>query len=102
MRCLVLGARPYDFKDDDGSRVEGVTLHYITSDRDPNAQSVGHVPLNVSAAVKFFHLLEGCPGLYDIEFGQRPGRGGRPSVTVVGMKHLGDASFGFDETGQEA
>lgn len=95
MRCLVLGARPYDFKDDDGARVEGVTIHYITSDPDPSARSVGHVPLNVSAPIKFFHLLDKVPGLYDIEFGQRPGRGGRPTVTVVGMEYLGDVSIGL-------
>lgn len=99
MRCLVLAARPYDFKDDDGARVEGVTLHYCTSAPEEGARSVGHVPLNISAPVKFFHLLESVPGHYEIEFGQRPGRGGRPAPTVVGMQFLDEANLGFTPNG---
>ncbi len=94
-----MAARPYDFKDDDGSRVEGATLHYCTSDPAMDARSVGHVPLNISAPVKFFHLLDSVPGHYDIEFGQRPGRGGKPQPTVVGMRFIGEQDLGFTSNG---
>lgn len=94
MRCLVLGARRYDFKDDGGARVEGVTLHYLTSDQDGGGDQLGIIPLQVSAPPSVFHQMPEVPGRYDVDFRQRPGRGGKPTLTAVGLAFVGGVSFG--------
>lgn len=94
MRCLVLGARRYDFKDDDGARVEGVTLHYLTLDSEQSSDQRGEVPFSCSAPPGLFHQLEELPAMYDVDFRQRPGRGGKPTLQAVGVSYLGEPSFG--------
>jgi hypothetical protein len=94
-----LGARRYDFKDDDGARIEGVTLHYLTSDQDGGEDQKGTIPLQVSAPPSTFHQLEVLPGRYDVDFRQRPGRGGKPTLTASGVDYLGPISLGDPENG---
>lgn len=86
MRCLVLGARRYDFKDDDGGRVEGVTLHYLTLDGSDDSDVKGEIPFSCSAPSDLYHQLERLPAYYDVDFRQRPGRGGKPTVQAVGVR----------------
>ena len=99
MQCLVLGARRYDFKDDGGGRVEGVTLHYLTGDQDGGQDQKGTIPLQVSAPPSVFHQLQEVPGRYEVDFRQRPGRGGRPTLMASGLSYLGGVSFGINENG---
>lgn len=93
MRCLVLGARRYSFKDDDGQLVEGAKLHYLTLDGEDEADSRGDIPLEVSAPIALFNDLQQLPGFYDIDFRQRPGRGGRPTLQVAGVGFERGVSF---------
>lgn len=96
MRCLVLGARRYSFRDDDGARVEGATLHYLTLDGEQGSgtDQVGEIPLAVSAPSAVFQELARVPAFYDVDFRQRPGRGGRPTLQASGVSYLGEASIG--------
>ncbi len=99
MRCLVLGARRYDFKDDAGARVEGVTLHYLTLDGEQDGTTGdqrGEIPMQVSAPVGVYQDLTRVPAFYDVDFRQRPGRGGRPTLQATGLSYQGPASFGAD------
>ena len=94
MRCLVLGARRYDFKDDAGARVEGVTLHYLTLDGERDGTTddqLGRIPMQVSAPASVFHQLTEVPAFYDVDFRQRPGRGGRPTLQAAGVSYQGSA-----------
>lgn len=95
MRCLVLGARPYDFRDDDGARVSGATVHYLTSTPASDAGAVGFLPMNLPASAEVGDQIkaQGAPAFYDIEFGQRPGRGGRPQTTLSAVEFIGAASI---------
>lgn len=94
MECLVLGARRYDFKDDDGAPVKGVTLYYLTGDAEAEENQVGEIPMQVSAPLAVFHELDQLPAVYDVDFRQRPGRGGRPTLHAVGLSYSGPARFG--------
>jgi len=91
-----LGARRYSFKDDDGQRVEGATLHYLTLDgsQDGTTDEVGEIPLAVSAPHSVFAQLTEVPAYYDVDFRQRPGRGGRPTLQAAGVSYLGEAAIG--------
>lgn len=97
MRCLVLGARRYSFRSDDGERVEGATLHYLTLDGEPDTSTgdeKGEIPLAVSAPLAVFQDLRTAPAFYDVDFRQRPGKGGRPTLQATGVSYLGEASLG--------
>jgi hypothetical protein len=91
--CLILAVRRYDFKDDGGRRVEGVTLTYLTGDVDHDANRRGQVPLSIGAPVDIWHELQAVPGVYGIDFRQRPGKGGRPTLQAIGVSFLASASL---------
>lgn len=96
MRCLVLGARRYSFKDDDGALVEGAKLHYLTLDGelDGSTDEIGEIPFEVSIPRDVFAQLREAPAFYDVDFRQRPGRGGRPTLQAAGVSYQGPVSFG--------
>ncbi len=86
--CLILAARRYDFQDDSGRRVAGVTLSYLTGDVDEETQRRGQAPLSIAAPVELWHQLQDLPGFYGVDFRQRPGKGGRPALQAVAVKFL--------------
>jgi hypothetical protein len=86
--CLVLGARRYDFQDESGRRVSGVTLTYLTGDLEGEADRRGQASLSIAAPPDVWHQLQAVPGIYDIDFRQRPGKGGRPQLQAVGVHFL--------------
>jgi hypothetical protein len=86
--CLILAARRYDFKDEDGRRIEGVTLTYLTGDIDREADRVGQASLSIPAPVAVWHQLQAVPGFYQVDFRQRPGKGGRPALQAVGLEYI--------------
>jgi hypothetical protein len=91
--CLLLAARRYDFSDESGRRIEGVTLTYLTGDIDNASDRRGQVPLSIPAPVAIWHQLQAVPGVYGIDFRQRPGKGGRPTLQAVGLEFLAAASL---------
>ncbi len=86
--CLLLSARRYDFKDDDGRRIEGVTLTYLTGEADQESDRRGFSPLSIPAPVDIWHELQAVPGYYHVNFRQRPGKGGRPTLQAVGLEFI--------------
>lgn len=91
--CLILAARRYDFADESGRRIEGVTLTYLTGDVDNASDRRGQVPLSIPAPVAVWHQLQAVPGVYGIDFRQRPGKGGRPTLQAIGLEFLAAASL---------
>jgi hypothetical protein len=53
--CLVLSARRYDFKDEDGRCIEGVILIYFIGDVDWEADRRGQAALSIPAPVDVWH-----------------------------------------------
>lgn len=87
-RCIILAARRYDFKDDSGRRVEGVTLNYLTGDPDREPDRRGLSPLTIGAPVEVWHQLQQLPGVYAITFRQRPGQRGRPTLQATAVEYV--------------
>lgn len=83
---VLLSARQYNFTDDAGKSVQGVTLTYITGDVDSSGPRRGCAPMSVNAVPEVFAQLDAVPGLYDVDFRQRPGKGGRPTLTATALK----------------
>ncbi len=93
-----MGARRYGFNDDDGKRVEGSKLHYLTldasEDEDLDVDRRGEIPFEVSAPLAVFDQLGEVPAFYDVDFRQRPGVRGRPTLQAAGVSYSGPARLG--------
>jgi len=85
--CLLLSARRYQFEDDKGKSVEGCTLTYLTGDVDATGDRRGAAPLSINGPADLFGSLSALPGVYDVDFKQRPGPKGRPTLQVVGLHY---------------
>ena len=98
--CLLLSARRYDFKDDGGKQVEGVTLTYITENVETDGDTRGCQPLSVVGAAALWPKLADVPGVYDLDFKQRPGPKGKPTLQLVGMKYRSAIDLGFNDVSE--
>lgn len=93
-RCIVLTARRYDFKDaESGRRIEGVTLTYLTGEPELQEDYRGQAVMSIPAPSDLWHQLRAIPGVYAIDFRQRPGPKGRPTLQAVGAEFISEADF---------
>ena len=83
--CVLLSARRYDFKDDAGKQVDGVTLTYITEDVETDGDTRGCQPMSVAGSSLVWSKLRDVPGVYDLDFKQRPGPNGKPTLKLVDL-----------------
>lgn len=97
-RCIVLCARRYSFKDDGGKQVDGTTLSYLTGDKENGADRKGLEPLTISGDQRLFLDLQELPGVYELDFKQRPGKNGRPTLQVTSARFLGASLVGAELT----
>jgi hypothetical protein len=88
-RCILLSARRYEFQDDKGKAVAGVTLTYLTDEVQTEGDTRGCQPLSVSAPLDVWPQLGTLPGVYDLDFKQRPGPKGKPTLTLVRLVQCG-------------
>ena len=82
--CVVLGARSYSFEDAQGKLVSGVSVTYITGDVENEADRKGAFPLTITGPLQLLAQFPTLPGVYDMDFKQRPGPKGKPTLQVVG------------------
>lgn len=80
---ILLSARRYDFNDDKGASVKGVTLQYLTGDTENTDTGRGCSVFTITAPFDVWLALKTVPGVYDLDFKQRPGKGGRPTLQCV-------------------
>lgn len=91
---LVLNAKRYSFSNDDGEKVEGTTLQYLEpGELVAEENRRGAEVLTITAPVDFFDQLSTLPGLYDLNFRQRPGKNGRPTLTVTSARFLSSSEL---------
>jgi hypothetical protein len=91
--CVLLSARRYDFKDDTGKQVDGVTLTYITENVETDGDTRGCQPMSVTGTTALWSNLGEVPGVYDLDFKQRPGPKGKPTLQLVGVKFVGSVEL---------
>lgn len=89
MKCLVFSARQYAFTDQDTNRqVSGVTIQYSDGYSTDDANQRGIFPLSVSAGSEIWNDLRHLPGVYELDFRQRPGKNNRAVLSLVGLKFV--------------
>ena len=82
--CVVLSARSYSFEDAQGKPVAGVSVTYITGDVENEVDRKGAFPLTITGPLQLLAQFPSLPGVYDMDFKQRPGPKGKPTLQVVG------------------
>ena len=92
-KCLILSARRYSFVDDQGKQVEGVKATYLTGDQATGGDTRGVEPMSISAPLDTWGQLGELPGVYKMDFRQRPGKGGKPTLTLVGFEFVAPAKL---------
>lgn len=75
-KYTVLGAKGYDFKDDNGIRKTGATLYYIDERLDQGLLK-GYIPFNISVDLDTLKKITSFPAICDIEFKRVPNAKGR-------------------------
>lgn len=87
MSYLVLSVRPYSFEADDGRNLSGASVTYVDLEADstpgPDARSA-FAPLTISAPARLASDFPSVPGVYQLDFTQRRGKGGRPVLALGG------------------
>lgn len=95
MSYLVLAAKRYNFKNDQGELVTGSTVQYLDleggASNEPNRR--GFEPLTITSTLEAFDQFSALPGFYDLEFKQRPGKNGRPTLALTSATLERAASF---------
>lgn len=86
---LILSASKWSFTDEKtGEMKKGVSLHYVSDYREDTATELGFKPVKTSADDAVFDavLKGGVPGMYRIDTRSKPGKDGKPTLTVVGAQ----------------
>lgn len=85
MRAIVLAVTRHAFTGEDGREVALCKVHYLGDEYD-GKDGRGLGVLNISGGLELWEVFETVPGVYNLEFGQRPGRHGRPVLTLQGAE----------------
>lgn len=82
MEVLLLGIKPYDFKNDDGERVSGNKVFYITEDKIDGI--VGHAPMIISVGEDVVPFITVLPAIYNLNCTTKVGRNNKAELVVKG------------------
>lgn len=84
MSFLVLHVRPFSFRDDKNKLVEGASVTYLDPHNDTDEGEKGYAPLTITASLDVVKDFLQVPGHYQMEFRQRRGAKGRPTISLTG------------------
>lgn len=97
MSYLVLHVRPFDFESEDGKQVQGSSVTYLDLSSSAESGEVGIPPLRMSVTQDVGRTFSHAPGIYNLDFRHRPGRGGKPVLVLVGAELQKRVSLGTPE-----
>jgi hypothetical protein len=95
-KVLVLSADNWNMVDErTGQPMAGVSVWYVNKYRDDDVGSLGNKPIKIGATDDTFKVLRegGLPGVYELDYGARPGKGGKASLTLTGAKFIHAVDF---------
>lgn len=98
-KALILSADFWSMPDERTGEIRsGYSVWYINDYRDDGEGAIGFKPTKVSATPEIFEVLKPAqlPALFDLDFGSRPGQGGKATLTLVKAKHIKDVVI-FEE-----
>lgn len=86
-RALVLSADPWEMPDERTGEIrKGCSLWYLNSYREGD---MGQKPTKVSVDLALLSQVRGkLPGVFELEYGSRPGAQNKAALTVIGMRQI--------------
>lgn len=93
MKALVVGVKSYSFQNEQGQKIEGAKVSYLTSLESTKNNEVGFLPMQVSIPLNMLSQVNNVPALYDVKFDMIPGRNGKPEVVVSGFEYLNEVDY---------
>ena len=89
MKLILLSAKPWAMADEKtGEMRSGVVIHYSDGQAANSSQERGIFPMKISAGADLWSQLGALPGVYECDLKMRPGREGKASLTLVGVKFV--------------
>lgn len=87
-RALITSADAWEMTDEKTGEIRrGVSIWFLNDYRDDSAESFGFKPTKVSADRSLLEKLRGqLPGIFDLEYGSRPGAQGKATLTLIGVE----------------
>lgn len=94
-RALILSADVWNMNDErTGKLMSGVSVWYVNDYREDSGDSFGCKPTKVAASQEILPLLKGnVPGIFDINFGSRPGAQNKATLTLVSVQKVGSVEL---------
>jgi hypothetical protein len=92
-RGLILSADKWEMTDErTGELRRGVSIWFVNDYREDTALAVGMKPTKVSGDISMFDQLKSAklPAVFDLDYGSRPGKDGKPTLTLLGVTHIAD------------
>lgn len=93
MKALVVGVKTYSFQNEQGQKIEGARVSYLTNIQSTKSNEVGFLPMQTSVPLNMINQVSVVPGIYDIKFDMVPGRNNKPEVVVSGFEFLNQVDY---------
>ena len=93
MKALVVGVKSYSFQNEQGQKIEGAKVSYLTNLESTKNNEVGFLPMLVSIPLTMLGQVKNVPALYDIKFDMVPGRNSKPEFVVSGFDYLNEVDY---------
>lgn len=94
MKLILLSAKPWTMADEKtGELRSGVVVHYSDGIAASSPQERGIFPMKISASADLWGQLQTLPGVYECDLKMRPGRDGKASLTLAGVKFIDSLSL---------
>lgn len=91
-KYVVLGVRRYSFRNEQGQQVEGMRVTYLDALED-STNAKGFSPLTIGCDNSRWNEFSRVPGMYDLDFRQRPDSKGKPVLVLGESRFLQDVAF---------
>ena len=95
-RALILSCDAWDMVDEKtGELRRGLSVWYVNDYREDNDTSFGFKPTKVSADRSLLESFQASslPAMFDLDFGSRPGAQGKATLTLVGIRKVGNVNL---------
>ena len=95
-KALVLSADAWEMPDEKTGEIRtGWSCWFVNSYRDDSPKSFGYKPTKISVTPDLAKELRSAklPAVCELQYGSRPGAGGKATLTVVGFKLISSVDF---------
>lgn len=94
---IVTGVRPFNFKDDNGNFVQGVTVFYLDTVNEDSDFGKGHAALNLTLIGDHVSKFKTVPAVYELNFRQARDSKGRPTLRLDDAEFIQPFNLEFQE-----